>query len=150
MNVIKYQNEEEIPKYNGFALVTKAFKQEDQNYINYINLYFSQSERSNYLTKQAHFKGISCMANLPNKKEIITGGKDCKISIIELKFLSVLITYCEHPAELTSISIFQSCLGKNGLITGDKNGNLIFWKNGGDTLETEYLKKFENKMKLPS
>ena len=106
--------------------------------------------KGNYLTKQAHFKGISCMANLPNKKEIITGGKDCKISIIELKFLSVLITYCEHPAELTSISIFQSCLGKNGLITGDKNGNLIFWKNGGDTLETEYLKKFENEMKLPS
>ena len=53
MNVIKYQNEEEIPKYNCFALVTKAFRQEDQNYINYINLYFSQSERSNYLTKQA-------------------------------------------------------------------------------------------------
>ena len=39
MNVIKYQNEEEIPKYNCFALVTKAFKQEDQNYINYINIY---------------------------------------------------------------------------------------------------------------
>lgn len=100
--------------------------------------YFNKGK---YFTKQVHLKGISCMANLPNKKEIITGGKDCKISIIELKFLSVLITYSEHPAELTSISFFQSCLGKNGLITGDANGNLIFWKNGGDALEKEYLQK---------
>ena len=50
---MKYKNKDEIPKINPYILINRKFEQNKTDNINYINLYFLQPEKSDYLTKQA-------------------------------------------------------------------------------------------------
>ena len=89
------------------------------------------------LTNQIHRENcsITCMASL-NKKQIITGGSDCMIYIVELETLEVVSALVGHQNPIKSVTIYPYSIGNCtyiSIISSDSK-NVILWKNGGDAL----------------
>ena len=86
--------------------------------------------------KQIHRNNcaVTCIASL-NKKQIVTGGADNMLYIVELKTMEIISALVGHQAPLTGVILYPYSLGKImyiSLISSDKKGRLIVWKNGGD------------------
>ena len=98
--------------------------------------------KNNKTTKQIHRNNsaVTCIASL-NKKQIVTGGADNMLYIVELKTMEIISALIGHQAPLTGVILYPFTLGKItyiSLISSDKKGRLIVWKNGGDgALERE-------------
>ena len=66
-----------------------------------------------------------------NKKQIVTGGADNMLYIVELKTMEIISALIGHQAPLTGVILYPFTLGKItyiSLISSDKKGRLIVWK----------------------
>ena len=94
-------------------------------------------------TNQIHRENssITCMVCL-NEKQIITGGNDCMLYIVELETLEVVSSLVGHQYPIKSVIIYPYSIDNHtyiSLISSD-NKSVILWKNGGDAaLEREQI-----------
>lgn len=97
-----------------------------------ISYYKKNKLTSNQIHRQN--AAITCIVSL-NKKQIVTGGADNMLYIVELNTLEIISALVGHQAPLTGVILYPYSIGKNimiSLISSDSKGRLIVWKNGGD------------------
>ena len=96
MNLTEYKDEHEISKINSYILIKIGYLQQE-NYIDYINLYFNQPDKYDYLSKEACVLESYFYSNMENIDEIrrihdyyfdtLIKDKDSNFSLSDLKII---------------------------------------------------------------